>query len=43
MIKNKIQEKINLLIKLQNDDRLIADILEAAELIVNAVKTKKNL
>ncbi len=43
MIKNKIQEKINILIKLQNDDRLIALILKAADSIVHAVKTGKKL
>ncbi len=43
MIKNKIQEKINKLIMLQNDDRLIAIILKAADSIVHAVKTGKKL
>ncbi len=43
MIKNKIQEKINMLIKLQNDDKLISLILDAAEMIVLAVKEGKKL
>lgn len=43
MIKNKIQEKINRLITLQNDDRLIAIILKAADSIVHTVKTGNKL
>ena len=43
MIKNKIQEKINILIKLQNDDGLITLILNAADIIVHAVKAGNKL
>jgi len=43
MIKNKIQEKIDKLIMLQNDDRLISIILEAANSIVHAVKAGNKL
>ena len=43
MIKNKIQKKIDTLITLQNDDRLISLILKAADSIVHAVKTGKKL
>ena len=43
MIKNKIQEQINILITLKNDDRLIALILKVADLLVHAVKEGKKL
>ncbi len=43
MIKNKIQKRIDKLITLQSDDRLIALILKAADSIVRAIKTGNKL